>query len=89
MTLSKMILDHNPPDQPVLIVYLIRTNISTIHRLSAPLLTQQELLLNLGLNTFDAVNRIHNISPTISSEAYRFVPFDVTSLFTNIPLHEI
>jgi hypothetical protein len=45
--------------------------------------------LNLRLNSFDAVNRIHNISHTILSEAYRFVSFDVTSLFTNIPLHEI
>jgi hypothetical protein len=60
-----------------------------LYHLSAPLLTQQEQLLNLRLNTFDAVNRIHNISPTILSEAYRFVSFDVTSLFTNIPLHKI
>jgi hypothetical protein len=38
-------------------------------------------------DSFDAVNRIHNISPTLFSEGYRFVSFDVTSLFTNIPLH--
>jgi hypothetical protein len=39
-------------------------------------------------DSFDAVNRIHNISPTLFSEGYRFVSFDVTSLFTNIPLHK-
>jgi hypothetical protein len=54
-----------------------------------PIINTTELLLNLRLNTFDAVNRIHNISPTMLSEAYRFVTFDVTSLFTNIPLHKI
>ena len=38
---SIMILDHNPRDQPVLMVYLRRTNILTNYHLSAPLLTQR------------------------------------------------
>jgi hypothetical protein len=52
MTPSIMILDHNPPDQPVLIVYLKSTNISTFYRLSGQLLTEQELLVNWWLNTY-------------------------------------
>ena len=35
---------------------------------------------------FDAVTRIHTISPELFTQGYRFVSFDVKSLFTNIAL---
>ena len=46
-------------------------------------LTQNEYTLK---DTFDAANRIKAISPTLFTEGYEFVSFDVESLFTNVPL---
>ena len=46
-------------------------------------LTHSEFKLR---DSFDAVSRIHNIPSHLISQGYRFVSFDVTSLFTNIPL---
>ena len=37
-------------------------------------------------DTFDAVHRIQNIPKHLFDEGYRFVSFDVESLFTNVPL---
>ena len=36
--------------------------------------------------SFDAVTHINNILRNLFNDGYRFVSFDVTSLFTNIPL---
>jgi hypothetical protein len=48
-------------------------------------LTHNEFKLR---DSFDAVSRIHNIPSHLFSQGYRFVSFDVTSLFTNIPLRK-
>jgi hypothetical protein len=48
-------------------------------------LTHNEFKLR---DSFDAVSRIHNIPSHLFSQDYRFVSFDVTSLFTNIPLRK-
>ena len=48
-------------------------------------LTHNEFQLR---DSFDAVSRIHNIPSHLFSQGYRFVSFDVTSLFTNIPLRK-
>ena len=48
-------------------------------------LTHNEFQLR---DSFDAVSRIHNIPSHLFSQGNRFVSFDVTSLFTNIPLRE-
>ena len=37
-------------------------------------------------DSFDAVTHINNIPRNLFDDGYRFVSFDVTSLFTNIPL---
>ncbi len=37
-------------------------------------------------DSFDAVSQINNIPPELFDEGYRFVSFDIKSLFTNIPL---
>ena len=37
-------------------------------------------------DSFDAAERIRNISPTDMENGYQFVSFDVVSLFTNVPL---
>ena len=37
-------------------------------------------------NSFDAVNRIQNIPDNLYTDGYRFISFDVKSLFTNITL---
>ena len=37
-------------------------------------------------DSFEAVNRIHAIPPELFEQGYRYVSFDVTSLFTNVPL---
>ena len=39
-------------------------------------------------DSFEAVNRIHNIPPELFDQGYRYVSFDVTSLFTNVPLNK-
>ena len=39
-------------------------------------------------DSFDAVNRIKNIPNNLFEEGYRFISFDVKSLFTNIPLNK-
>ncbi len=49
-------------------------------------LTQNEFSLK---DSFDAVTRIHNIPPHLFAQGYRFVSFDVKSLFTNIPLKKV
>ena len=36
-------------------------------------------------NSFDAVSHIHDIPQHLFSQGYKFVSFDVISLFTNIP----
>ena len=38
-------------------------------------------------DTFDAADRIRNIPPELLEEGYRFVSFDVESLFTSVPLN--
>ena len=48
-------------------------------------LTHNELNLR---DSFDAVNRIKNIPNNLFAEGYRFIFFDVKSLFTNIPLNK-
>ena len=53
-----------------------------------------QLLYPLAQNTytvkdsFDVVNRIHSIPKHLFDEGYRFVSFDVVSLFTNVPLRK-
>ena len=37
-------------------------------------------------DSFQAAKRIKAISPELFSEEYKFITFDVTSLFTNVPL---
>jgi len=39
-------------------------------------------------DSFEAVNRIHSIPKELFDEGYRYVSFDVTSLFTNVPLNK-
>ena len=39
-------------------------------------------------DSFDAVTRIKNIPQELFDEGYRFVSFDVVSLFTNVPLQK-
>lgn len=46
-------------------------------------LTHNEFSLK---DSFDAVNRIQNIPDNLFTDGYRFIYFDVKSLFTNIPL---
>ena len=40
-------------------------------------------------NSFDATIRIQNIPQDLLDKSYKFVSFDVESLFTNIPLTDI
>ena len=51
-------------------------------------LAQNEFSLK---DSFDAVTRIHNIPPQLVVQGYRYVSFDVKSLFTNIciPLKKV
>ena len=50
------------------------------------------LLIRLILNdftvkdSFDVANKIHQIPKKLFDSGYRFVSFDVISLFTNVPL---
>ena len=37
-------------------------------------------------DSFEAVDRIHAIPDKLFEEGYRYVSFDVTSLFTSVPL---
>ena len=46
-------------------------------------LTQNEFVLR---DSFDAVERIKSIPSSLFNEGYKLVSFDVTSLFTNVPL---
>ena len=39
-------------------------------------------------DSFEAVNIIHKIPPELFDQGYRYFSFNVTSLFTNVPLHE-
>ena len=39
-------------------------------------------------DSFEAVDRIGSIPTELFDEGYRYFPFDVTSLFTNIPLNK-
>ena len=48
-------------------------------------LTQNEFKLK---DSFDAVSRILNLPTHLFSQGYRLVSFDVSSLFTNIPLRK-
>ena len=54
-------------------------------RLLSPL-AQNEYTLK---DSFDAVSRIHNIPKNLLDQGYRYVLFDVKSLFTNIPLKKV
>ena len=78
--------DSLPPFRPII------DTTGTAHEFVAEYLSK--LLFPLTLNefklkdSFDAVNRIHNIPPHLFSDGYRFVSFDVTSRFTNIPLRK-
>ena len=47
-------------------------------------LTHNEFVLK---NSFDAVAKIHNIPPQLFDNGCIFASFDVTSLFTNVPLN--
>ena len=38
-------------------------------------------------DSFDAADAIKSIPPELFSQGYKFVSFDVKSLFTNVPLH--
>ena len=46
-------------------------------------LTQNEYAVN---DSFDAAQRIQQIPQNLFDEGYRYVSFDVVSLFTNVPL---
>ena len=52
-------------------------------RLLNPIITTNEFTVK---DSFDAVTHINNIPRNLFNDEYRFVSFDVTSLFTNIPL---
>lgn len=39
-------------------------------------------------DSFDAVDRIRNVSDELFDQGYRWVSFDVESLFTNVPLNK-
>ena len=52
-------------------------------RLLIPL-TQNEYSMK---DSFEAVDYIHSIPPELFDEGYRYISFDVTSLFTNVPLN--
>ena len=47
-------------------------------------LTQNEYSVK---DSFEAVNRIRSIPPELFDEGYHYISFDITSLFTNIPLN--
>ena len=73
-----------PPFRPVI------DTIGTTHSQIGKYLC--EILKPLSTNeftlkdSFDAADRIRNISPTDFENGYQFVSFDVVSLFTNVPL---
>ena len=46
-------------------------------------LTQNDFVVK---DSFEAVNKIHNIPSELFNCGYRYYSFDVTSLFTNVPL---
>ena len=46
-------------------------------------LTQNDFVVK---DSFEAVNKIHNIPPELFICGYRYYSFDVTSIFTNVPL---
>ena len=46
------------------------------------LLAQNEFVLT---DSFDTVSRIHNVPKSLLDQGYRYVSFDVKSLFANIP----
>ena len=48
------------------------------------ILTENEFTVK---ESFDATNKIQALPSEVFDEGYRFVSFDVTSLFTNIPLN--
>ena len=59
--------------------YLIRKYISS-------LLNPLTLNVYTLKDSFDAANKIRAIPPELFDQGYTFVSFDVTSLFTNVPL---
>ena len=46
-------------------------------------LTQNDFVVK---DSFEVVNKIHNIPSELFNCGYRYYSFDVTSLFTNVPL---
>ena len=73
-----------PPFRPI-----IETT-GTAYQPIAKYLTRLLNLLTMNSHTlkdnFDAVTRIQNIPEELFRNGYRFVSFDVKSLFTNVPL---
>ena len=45
-------------------------------------------ILTRLLDSFQAVNCIHSIPTDLSNEDYCYFSFDLTSLFTNVPLNK-
>ena len=78
--------DTLPPFRPII------DTTRTAYQPTAEFITQ--LLNPLTINeftiqdSFDAVHEINNIPPNLFNDGYKFVSFDVKSLFTNIPLHK-
>jgi hypothetical protein len=78
--------DTLPPFRPII------DTTGTAYQPTAEFITQ--LLNPLTINeftiqdSFDAVHEINNIPPNLFNDGYKFVSFDVKSLFTNIPLHK-
>ena len=79
------VFENLPPFRPI--VDTTNTVYSSVGKFMSKLL--QPLTLNSFTvkDSFDAATRIRNIdNKLINSEGYKFVSFDVTSLFTNVPL---
>ena len=77
--------DHLPPFRPIIdatntVHYGIAKYLSNLLHL----LTEKEFTVK---DSFDAANKIQAIPTELFDEDYRFVSFDVTSLFTNAPLN--
>ena len=72
--------DTLPPFRPV--IDTIEELLKFLTRLLNPL-TINEFSIK---DTFDAVSHINNLPRKLFDDGYRFVSFDVKSLFTNVPL---
>ena len=79
--------NHLPPFRPI-IDTTNTAHYGTAKYLSNLLhpLTENEFTVE---DSFDAANKIQAIPSEVFAEGYRFVSFDVTLLFTNVPLNRI